>query len=179
MLTDPITSEHPEEHWKELVSDMYGDRVLDLGCGFGREGDACDVNDWSTSLTFARHDASLVVGIDANLSDLDRLTEMATQQGYFSRIVYLPITIASNLDAYALLWYVRPHIVKCDIEGAERYLFDTTLPPETWLVSIECHDAELEATCLKWLAEQGFEITANRPLAAHPTIKVVTGRRTC
>jgi SAM-dependent methyltransferase len=174
---DPIISEHPADCWSAVCIHAPDARILDLGCGFGKPGSDCDVNGWSTSLTFAAYGASLVVGVDRSRGDLDRLTDTATRDRCFNRIVYLPIDVGCVMDVHALLWYVRPDVIKCDIEGAERYLFEVTLPPETRLVSIKCYHTQLEAQCLLWLSDQLFEVFANQSTAAVPITKVITGKR--
>jgi len=142
--------------------------VLDLGCGWDQKSERGQGE--TTAAWFAKRGVS-VFGVDCDVVDL--VTVARETPG-----TYVGLAINDVETIHALVQLVRPSAIKCDIEGAETFLFRVVLPPCVQELAIECHNAALEAACLEWMTAHGFEVVANQPLAAHPTIKVVTAKRT-
>jgi hypothetical protein len=165
MLTDPITDEHPSIHWQHMT--LPPGTVLDLGCGWDQKSERG--HGVTTAAWFAGRGAT-VFGVDCDVVDL--VTVARQTPG-----TYVGLAINDAETMRALVYLVEPSCIKCDIEGAEAYLFQVVLPPCVRELAIECHNATLERACLEWMQAHGFEVIANQPLSAHPTIKVVTARR--
>lgn len=165
MLTDPIADEHPSIHWQHMT--LPPGTVLDLGCGWDQKSDrGCGL---TTAAWFASRGAA-VFGVDCDVADL--VTVARQTPG-----TYVGVAINDAETMRALVHLVEPSCIKCDIEGAEAHLFYVFLPPCVRELAVECHNATLERACLEWMQAHGFEVIANQPLAAHPTIKVITARR--
>lgn len=166
MITDAITSEHPSVHWQHML--LPPGTVLDLGCGWDQKAERGTGE--TTAAWFAGRGSS-VFGVDCDFVDL--VTVARQTPG-----TYVCLVINSVETIRALVHLVQPSAIKCDIEGAEEFLFHALLPPSVLELAIECHNPLLEQLCLEWMRQQDFEVVACQPLSAHPTIKVITARRT-
>jgi hypothetical protein len=166
VITEPIDSEHPSVHWQHMT--LPPGTVLDLGCGWDQKAERGTGE--TTAAWFASRGAS-VFGVDRDVVDL--VTVARQTPG-----TYVGLAINNVETIRALVHLVNPSAIKCDIEGAEAFLFHVVLPPCVLELAIECHDSRLEWSCLDWMRLHGFAVVANQPLAAHPAIKVITGRRT-
>jgi SAM-dependent methyltransferase len=129
-----ITSEEPKEHWSFLnIKDKI---VLDLGCGKF-------YSSISTAQWFLDEGAAKVIGVD--------LSKEPIQNEKFAAYAK-PIKGKEDLEYFL---HYMPEIIKCDIEGAERYFKDVDfLPSSVKQFAVEYHDAETKKICedqfLKW-----------------------------
>lgn len=129
-----INSEEPKEHWSFLSPNNK--IVLDLGCGKF-------YSSISTAQWFLDEDAAKVIGVDLGKEPIED-----------SRFIPYAKAIASADDLQYFLYYM-PEIIKCDIEGAEKYFKDVNvLPSSVKEFAVEYHDAETKKICedqfLKW-----------------------------
>jgi SAM-dependent methyltransferase len=132
-----INSEEPKEHWNFLSpKDKI---VLDLGCGKF-------YSSISTAQWFLDEGASKVIGVDLSKENIEDL-----------RFIPYAKAISSKEDLEYFLKY-SPDIIKCDIEGAEKYFENIdTLPDSVKQFSVEYHDNNLKKLCEERFKKWGFE----------------------
>lgn len=131
-----IQSEEPIEHWSFLNS--KNKIVLDLGCGKF-------YSSISTAQWFLDEGANKVIGVD--------LSKEAIEDEKF--IPYAK-AINSAEDLQYFLQYM-PEVIKCDIEGAEKYFKDISeLPYSVKEIAIEYHDADTKNICEEQFKIWGF-----------------------
>jgi hypothetical protein len=121
-----ITSEEPIEHWSFL--NFKNKIVLDLGCG--RFYSSISTAEW-----FLNEGASLVIGVDLSKENIEN-----------EKFIPYAKAINSCSDIEYFLKY-KPNVIKCDIEGAEKYLKDIVLDSSVTQIGIEYHDAETKKIC--------------------------------
>lgn len=131
-----INSEEPDVHWNFL--NVKDKRVLDLGCGKF-------YSSISTAEYFLNQGARSVIGIDLSDIGLDR----------YNFAMYIERIISTEQIEGLLIRYV-PEIVKCDIEGAEKYLEGISEIPSVEEIAIEYHDAVTKEICKRKLKEWKF-----------------------
>lgn len=143
-----IGSEDPRHHWKDIT--CTGMTVLDLGAGnFGGQHD----QDYATTSDYwLQHGATKVYAVDANAADLAVLTDPRIE-------CYCECVVSAEMIAdYYSRW--QPDMVKCDIEGSEKNLFD--LPPDTFALprayALETHTVELLDRCAELLHQHGYTV---------------------
>jgi hypothetical protein len=131
-----INSEEPNVHWNFLnVKDKI---VLDLGCGKF-------YSSVSTAEYFLDQGAHEVIGID--LSDI-RLPNY----NFIMRVE----KIDSTEQIKDLLMEWSPDVIKCDIEGAEKYLEGIDSLPYVEEIAIEYHDNNTKQICEKKIKDWNF-----------------------
>lgn len=132
-----IPNENPTVHWGFFnVKDRV---VLDLGCGKF-------YSPISTAEFFINQGASKVIGVD--LSDINY------SHPDFTMIVK---RIESREDIESLMKEHSPHIIKCDIEGAEKYLSDIPLYKEVDEFAVEYHDNFTKMICEEFVRRWRFK----------------------
>ncbi len=130
-----ITSEEPIEHWPFLkAKDKI---VLDLGCGKF-------YSSISTAQWFLDEGAKQVIAVDLGKEPIED-----------QRLIPYAIAISKKEDLEYFLKY-NPDIIKCDIEGAERYFQDIPALPTVTQIAIEYHDEITNNICITKLKEWGF-----------------------
>src|SRR3972149_4366749 len=133
-----IINEEPDIHWGFL--DVKDKVVLDLGCGRF-------YSSISTAEYFLNSGAKLVIGVD--LSDIGVIND---------RFEMKVLNVSSADDLQNLLLSYYPDVIKCDIEGAERYFNSiASLPTETLQFAVEYHDNATKLICETELKDWGFE----------------------
>ena len=135
-----IMSEEPINHWWFL--DIKNKIVLDLGCGKF-------YSSISTAEYFVNNGASKVIGIDLGTEIIDDDT-----------FIYHTLNIDSTQKIKGLIETYKPHIIKIDIEGAEKY-FDGISQTDLGRVdeiAIEYHSNQLKLGFELKLIEWGFKI---------------------
>ena len=157
---EPIYREDYQVHWG--FTDYHSRRVLDLGADEG-----------STAYWFLEQGASFVCAVEKNpeyLASLRKNTAMDDR-------VYVPINmkgIESSDDIESLIFAWKPHIVKMDIEGDERFLpgVDRNIAglPADYL--IETHTAKIHAAVNAFLVSLGYHtmIPYHIPIPEHEVI---------
>ena len=131
-----INSEEPKEHWSFL--NIPGKIVLDLGCGKF-------YSSISTAQWFLDEGATKVIGVDISKEGIEDLKFVAYAKA-----------ISSKEDLEYFLHYM-PEIIKCDIEGAERYFDEIEqLPTSVKQFAVEYHDNNLKNICEKAIQRWGF-----------------------
>jgi hypothetical protein len=135
-----ITSEEPNIHWGFL--DIKDKIVLDLGCA--RFHSSISTAEW-----FINNGATKVIGIDLGNEIIDS-----------NQFIYHSLSIDTTQKIKGLIETYKPHIIKADIEGAERYFNEITLEDLGLVneIAIEYHDNELKGIILQKIAEWGFGI---------------------
>lgn len=165
-------------HYYQLVHPVAGERVLDLGAHVGAFSRLC--LDVGARVTAVEPHPDNFRALLANASKAEALeAAVATRGGTGSLYVhrrsmghsrarhYSSKKIPVKLIAFsAILQRVRPHVIKCDIEGYEHMLQWQLVPDCTRAVAMEIHvdcAAELRSygTIVKVFAEKGFR-TVNR-----------------
>ena len=137
MSTLVINSEEPKEHWSFL--NPKGKIVLDLGCGKF-------YSSISTAQWFLDEGATKVIGVDINKEPIED-----------ERFVPYAKAVSSKKDLEDFLYHT-PEIIKCDIEGAEKYFEDIhSLPSSVRQFAVEYHDAETKRICESQLEKWGFK----------------------
>jgi SAM-dependent methyltransferase len=132
-----INSEEPKEHWSFL--DIPGKIVLDLGCGKF-------YSSLSTAQWFLDEGAAKVIGVDISKEEIDDPKYV----GYGK-----PITSKEDLEYFL---HYMPEIIKCDIEGAEKYFNKIKqLPTSVKQFAVEYHDNDLKTICENAIIRWGFE----------------------
>jgi hypothetical protein len=131
-----IASEEPSLHWYFL--DVEDKTVLDLGCGMF-------YSSITTADYFLQQKAKLVVGVD-----LGPVTD--------TPYVYHQMNIQSSNQLKDLINEYAPDVIKCDIEGAEKYFNDVDFLGDCKQFSVEYHDAETKDIMMKKLQQWGFTI---------------------
>lgn len=170
MNTEPITSELPRFHWSVIGQCFAEDDdrfVLDLGCGWHDEADREKFGFCGSTPGYFLDHGCFVIGVDSNESHVVALRE-EYGGGFIAASVSEPLV--------ALLMQCASYI-KCDVEGAEAELFRVPIMQHIRGVAVECHDENLLAECRRWCRDGGLTIIAEQPLAAHPSIVVVTAVR--
>jgi len=148
-----VNSEDPNYHW-EFVN-VKNKRVLDLGCGdFGGVGKL----PYTTTLEyFLIKEASFVLGVDVDISDLESIKLLETKYPNFNIICSM---ISSPDQIKYLITNYDIQILKSDIEGHEVNIFN--LDDETFTLIeeyyIETHSDELYNQCIDKLTNCGYEI---------------------
>ena len=135
-----IISEEPDLHWGFL--DFKDKIVLDLGCGKF-------YSKLSTAEWFVQNGASKVIGIDLGTEIIDD-----------DKFIYHTLNIDSTQKIKGLIETYKPHIIKADIEGAEKY-FDHIKSDELGRVdeiAVEYHSNNLKLGFELKLLEWGFNI---------------------
>jgi SAM-dependent methyltransferase len=130
-----IMSEEPVEHWSFL--NFKNKIVLDLGCG--RFYSSISTAEW-----FINEGASLVIGVDLSKEPIQN-----------ERFIPYAKAISSSVDIEYFFKY-KPNVVKCDIEGAEKYLKDVLLDSSVEEIAIEYHDAETKKVCEDFFEKWNF-----------------------
>lgn len=136
-MVTKITSEEPEIHWPFLnVKDKI---VLDLGCGLFYS--KISTADW-----FVQQGAKQVIGVDLG-NDSPK------------HFIYHQLAISSSIDILDLLNKYTPDVIKCDIEGAERYFEDISANDMESVkqFAVEYHDNSLKMLMEQKMKEWGFE----------------------
>lgn len=131
-----INSEEPTDHWPFLT--VKSKTVLDLGC-------SKFYSSISTAQWFLDQGAERVIGVDFSKESIED-----------SRFIPYAKAIQSEQDLRYFFKY-DPQVIKCDIEGAERY-FDTIeqLPHSVTELAIEYHDGNLKSLCENAIKRWGF-----------------------
>jgi hypothetical protein len=130
-----IANEEPDEHWRMIHPENKV--ALDLGCGKF-------FSSISTAEWFVNKGASSVVGID--LHDI----------GYKNdKFLMLTIRIDSTKILEDLIENFQPELIKCDIEGAERYLLGIKSIPANEF-AIEYHDEVTKEITERVIKDWGF-----------------------
>jgi hypothetical protein len=130
-----INTEEPEIHWSFLeVKDKI---VLDLGCGKF-------YSSVSTAQWFLDKEAKLVIAVDLHKEPIND-----------ERLIPYAIAISKKEDIEYFLKY-NPEVIKCDIEGAEKYFNDILELTSVKQIAIEYHDELTNEICLNRLKEWGF-----------------------
>jgi len=148
-----VNSEDPNYHWEYV--NVKNKRVLDLGCGdFGGVGKL----PYTTTLEyFLIKEASFVLGVDVNISDLEAIKSLETKYPNFSIINNM---ISSPDQIKDLIINNNIQILKSDIEGHEINIFN--LDNETFSLIeeyyIETHSDELYNQCINKLTNCGYDI---------------------
>ena len=149
-----ISVENPDQHWEYV--NVKDKRVLDLGCG--DFGNATILPYPSTFEYFLEKEASFVVGVDLNNIDIENLL----QKVEVSKVKTVTMSINDPQQIINLIEENKINIVKCDIEGAESFLFD--VPEEDFKrvdeYYIETHNEDLHKRCISKLTECGYDIYA-------------------
>lgn len=136
MSTLVINSEEPKEHWSFLSPE--GKIVLDLGCGKF-------YSSISTAQWFLDEGAAKVIGVDLSKESIDN-----------QRFIPYAKAVKSKEDLEYFLNYM-PEIIKCDIEGAEKYFKEIdNLPTSVKQFAVEYHDAETKKICEDQFSKWGF-----------------------
>ncbi len=153
-IVKEISVENPDQHWEYV--NVKDKRVLDLGCGdFGR---ATILPYPSTFEYFLEKEASFVVGVDADNIDIENLLQKVEA----NKVKTATMCIDDSQQIINLIEENNINIVKCDIEGAESFLFD--VPEETFRkveeYYIETHSEGLHERCISKLTECGYNIYA-------------------
>lgn len=130
-----ITSEEPKEHWRFL--NPKDKVVLDLGCGKF-------YSSISTAEWFLNEGASKVIGVDLAKEPIEN-----------ERFIAYAKAISSKEDIEYFLTY-RPHIIKADIEGAEKHFENIESLIGVEAIAIEYHSFELKQLCERKISEWGF-----------------------
>jgi hypothetical protein len=131
-----ITSEEPKDHWMFL--NAKGKIVLDLGCGKF-------YSSISTAQWFLNEEANIVIGVDLGKEDIQD-----------DRFINYAKAINSTSDIQFFLNF-KPDLIKCDIEGAEKYFKDIKLPSSVNQIGVEYHDAETKQVCEDLFKKWGFD----------------------
>lgn len=132
-----ISSEEPKEHWSFLSSE--GKIVLDLGCGKF-------YSSISTAQWFLNEGAAKIIGVDLSKEPIED-----------QRFKPYAKAISSKEDIEYFLYYT-PEIIKCDIEGAEKYFKDiNNLPSSVREFAVEYHDAETKSIFEDRFEKWGFK----------------------
>lgn len=152
-----INSENPAEHWNGLnVKDRC---VLDLGCGlFGQP------IEWNTPTYFLDNGATHVFGVDSDGSSFDRIHWYSHSRGVWKdQLIFDYNTISSSEDLERAIWSVKPDVIKCDIEGAERYFMDVDANTMVNVleVAVEYHDPITKAICETKFKQWGYSLEYN------------------
>lgn len=166
MIEGVINSEAPQEHWAHLSG--TGKRILDLGCGFWTQAERDEGN--GTTRFFSSHNPASYVGVDHNSNDIQKL------RAEFPSHKFIDKTIICADDIKAIVQEERPSLVKCDIEGMERYLFQLEERFSICEIGIETHSGELEAQCLDWLNKVGLVPWRIDSASFCPEIKIIYGK---
>lgn len=131
-----INSEEPKDHWWFLKP--QGKIVLDLGCGKF-------YSSISTAQWFLDEGAAQVIGVDLSKEPIEDIRFKAYATG-----------VGSKNDLEYFLEYA-PNIIKCDIEGAERYFEHINIVPLSLTqFAVEYHDAETKKICEDQIVKWGF-----------------------
>ena len=145
--------EDPNQHWDNVnVKDRV---VLDLGCG--DFGNATSFKYPTTLEYFLNKEAKFVVGVDSDLSDVTMLLSKQLPQ---EKHIIINDTIDSSDKILSLVKQYNIEIIKSDIEGGERFLFDLN-DDDFCLIDeyyIETHGTLLYNECLKKLNYCGYDI---------------------
>lgn len=135
-----IISEEPDLHWGFL--DFKDKIVLDLGCGKF-------YSKLSTAEWFLQNGALKVIGIDLGTEIIDD-----------DKFIYHTLNIDSTQKIKGLIETYKPHIIKADIEGAEKYFDDLKLDELGRVneIAVEYHSHNLKLGFELKLLEWGFNI---------------------
>lgn len=147
-----ISSEDPIIHW-EFVN-VEGKRVLDLGCGdFGNYG---KFSYMSSLEFFLLKGATSVIGVDQNINDIDKLSNKISSSNY----KLMQLSINSPSDVYNIVKNEKIEVLKSDIEGGEKHLFDAKLEDFCLIDEyyIETHGEDLHNNCLEKLKVAGYDV---------------------
>jgi hypothetical protein len=136
---EKINSEEPAEHWSFL--DVKNKIVLDLGCGKF-------YSSISTAQWFLDKEAKLVIAVDLQKEPIND-----------ERLIPYAVAISKKEDLEYFLKY-NPEIIKCDIEGAEKFFNEIIqLPDSVTNFAVEYHDNDLKIICENAIKRWGFENT--------------------
>lgn len=147
-----IRNEEPEEHWNFL--NVKGKVILDLGCA----------KFWSSIATaewFVKKEALLVIGVDTH--DI----------GYrHDNFIMETQTISTPEQLSSLISVYTPNIIKCDIEGAEKYFEYLILPENIQQFAVEYHDEKTKAIMEKVIPLWKFSNVEYYTLLGHPLDRI-------
>ena len=138
-LIPSSTGENIEEHYKaERIGILYENKiVLDLGAS---NGDCAEY--------FLHKGAKFIVAVEGNLTYERSLTFeslVKNSQQFNGKIIPIFMFIESTKQIEDLILEYKPDIVKSDIEGAEKYLFE--IKDEIWKMVpeylVETHEGYL------------------------------------
>jgi len=112
-----IHDEDPYIHWDNI--NVKNKIILDLGCGdFGR---ATSLNYLTTLEYFVMLEAKFVIGVDSNITDIKNLTNKNLSS---DKCIIINESVDSSDKILNLIKKYNVDIVKSDIEGGEKFLFD-------------------------------------------------------
>jgi len=142
-----IHSEDPHDHWNMLP--VKGKVVLDLGSGI-----------WDHSLPtpvyFLEQGASKVIGVDGSQQSYQWFEQNLQDEKFIQHMDMMD----SKGKFELFLWYYRPDVIKCDVEGGELYLM--SLNPSLFIpvmdMAIEYHDETTKFVTEQTLINNGFTL---------------------
>jgi hypothetical protein len=160
-----IYSEKPENHW--WMVNCKNKSILDFGCAYNEvDIEETRKNKLGTPHYFISQEPSAYLGVDFYAPDIEQF-ETEFPQGRF---------ICDSIDSpEKILGYIidsKPQIIKCDIEGSERFFLGLPKLPFVEELCIELHGSHIEKSFLEWANELGFVLKERAVLAKHPHISV-------
>jgi len=121
-------SENYDAHWG--FASFEGKSILDIGADWG-----------STVYYFLQHGAKKVVAVEG---DKKQASELFANFNNTLNVVCVEMMVKSAEQFEQLISKYKPDIVKCDIEGDERFLLnvpvETIASVEEWLLETHSHD---------------------------------------
>jgi hypothetical protein len=151
-----VDNENPIHHWQFV--EVENRVVLDLGCG-RYEKYVYRNPDWPTTPEyFVQKGAKHVNAIDIDHGEIEWFRSEFKNESDKCTFIEKEINSVESFENIILTY--KPDCVKCDIEGAETYLFDLhnnifSLVKEYY---IETHGNELYEKCINKLNESDYEI---------------------
>lgn len=116
-----INTEKPDDHWRYI--DVKDKVVLDIGCGRWEKVEYRDQSWPTTPEYFVLKGASKVYGIDIDNEEINWYKHMFKDD---DRYKFTTLPIQSNETLEKLIVSINPNCIKCDIEGEERHLLNTS-----------------------------------------------------
>jgi SAM-dependent methyltransferase len=146
-----IDDERSCYHWPFF--NVKNKRVLDIGCG--RWG--LDELDQNSPIYFSNNGASLVVGIDGNIDEINYFKQ---QVGDNSKYNFIHLHIHNATPIIDIIKNYNIEAIKCDIEGDEILLTDMTREDlkNVTEFALEYHSNELRDIYLSKMIEWGFAV---------------------
>jgi len=139
-----IKSENPEDHWGFL--NVKNKTVVDFGCG----------RTWNQNPTtpefFLQKEAKKVIAIEMWPNEIEWFKENVKNEN----LILITDQIDSGEKIKKYIVEYKPEVIKCDIEGAEKYLYELSneIFNPVQEMAIEYHDEEIKSKiiseCIKW-----------------------------
>jgi len=160
-----VISENYDDHWG--FASFEGKTILDIGADWG-----------STTYYFLQHGAKKIVAVEG---DRKKALELFANYNHVANVVCIEMLIKSAEQFEQLIFKYKPDIVKCDIEGDERYLLNvpvaTIASIGEWL--LETHSDDLHQKFLGLFNSLYPKVTIHYEIIRKefPPVRVIWARR--